>query len=239
MKKSILTLLTCVCVLLGVHAQSCQLELSWTGQLHDYRGTGGGSKTKHWSENLFGTNAMSLALKYKIIENENYDFSVGLGGFHQRNTTYTGFNSVLAGIPPRSKGFYSITKYNKTGLIVPISFSYDIDEKWLVGVDLVNQFVINRHFVESRNFGPSAINVGVNGFTYEQGEVSVLGGKRFGSLQMLLSVRLLRFARVDRYIFFEEYFDGVVESRKPSDIFSKTIDVYNPLKVGVTLRYDL
>jgi hypothetical protein len=201
-------------------------------QRHDYRTVIDNRIVKPWAKDIIGVNTYYISYTTKLKSKLN--LGIGLG--YEIATTPAQLKSTLINNFNDIKNGIAINRYVKNLIFIPIEYTEPLNKRFQIGIQLMLGFGFHREFGNTKIIPQQRSILNIATIFYNDLELNPFIRIKFNKINIDIGARLIHFKRVDDAIFYREFFDQwdtVVDTK----IYSKPIDMYNPLKLNLTLGY--
>lgn len=179
------------------------------------------------SPSALGTYYLSVSMQRTFFEKNRLRWIGGLGWALEQNNWPRPYNPCYPGIDANWCPLSTIDKYSIHQLQLPLSLSYFLTDRWMVGFDLNPSFWFHKRI--------STDDRAISGFQFYSLENYLKVAFRMTKeLSLNIQFRFLQFRSID-HLWWDPLF---LFSREPDTNSSKTIDTHNPLKAQMGISYN-
>lgn len=232
MKKPKFWLLIIIKILINIDCDGQAIHIGTQIQRHDYRTVIDNRIVKPWAKDLIGVNTYYISYNTNLTSKLN----LGLGWGYEIATTPADLKSTLVNNSNDVKNGISINRYIKHLIFIPFEYLVPINKKIQIGFQSMAGFGFYRKFGNTKIIPQQLSVLAISKLFYNDLEVNSFIRFKINKINIDLGARLFHFKRVDEAIFYKEFFDKwdtVVDTK----IYNKPIDMYNPLKLNLTVGY--
>lgn len=219
-------------ILINIDCNGQSIHIGAQFQRHDYRTVIDNQIVKPWAKDFIGVNTYYISYNTNLSSKLN----LGIGYGYEIATTPAKLKSTLLNKSNDIKNGITINRYSKNLIFIPIEYTEPLNKRFQIGLQLMLGFGFHREFGNTKIIPQQRSILNIASIFYNDLEVNPFIRIKFNKVNIDFGVRAIHFKRVDDALFYKEFFDEwdtVVDTK----IYSKPIDMYNPLKLNLTIGY--